>query len=243
MHRLVPRMGHLALVFAVLFAISSCAKNDTKENGDPKAKADPTGGEDLSTPEKTLEALKAAAASHDDSKLCAYFTPAAQKTLAAGMVMMGGFMQAMAKPQKEGEPQDAAEAEKNEERAEAIKALFEKHGLTEGNRPELKINFGDSKEQQDEQLRKVADPIKDHCGFFAEMIDLMREHGEHPDARLIEDNAKLEGLKVEGDTATAEFVQTRTPKGEDKGRERRSPIAFQNVDGKWLISEVPAFLN
>jgi hypothetical protein len=243
-NRIVSHFGQPALVLLLLVAVSGCGKTESeKTEAASDAKTDETSGEDLSTPEKTLAALKSAAASHDYSKMCAYFTPNAKKTLAAGMVMMGGFMQALDKSAQEDEPADPAEAAKNHKRAEAITALFEKHGLTEGNRAEVKINLNDSKEQQDEQLRKVADPIKDHCQFFAEMVKLMREHADDPDVQVIEDNAHMEGLKVEGDTAKAEFVQTRTPKGETKGSEKRSPMAFQKVDGKWLISEIPSFLN
>jgi hypothetical protein len=226
------------LVLALLIAISGCGKTAPQENHDAlDAKADArSGGEDLSTPEKTFEALKAASNAHDYSKMCGYFTPTAKKTLAAGMVMMGGFMQAMDQPQKEGEDQNP-EAEQNRKRAEAVKSLLEKHGLAEGNQPKVNIKLNDSKEAQEEEMRKLADPIKDYCQFFADFVKLMREHGTKPDAKMIEEDAHMEDLKVGGDTATAEFVQKRD------GSEKRSPIGFQKVDGKWLISEIPSFLN
>src|SRR5688572_20246988 len=52
------------------------------------------------TPEATHEAAKAAAAKHDYHALCRLLTPEAQEELAAGLVMVGQFMQALP-PEKE----------------------------------------------------------------------------------------------------------------------------------------------
>lgn len=235
----IPRLACSLLLSGMSLAFCGCG--EAEKTGDAnKTEADPnsTQGEELSTPEQTLAAVKAASKNGNDAKLCHYFTPTAQHDLAAGMVMMGSMMQAMsAKPTKDSKEYDKSLDEKDKKRSEALKALFKKHDLTEKNRPEIHIDLNDSKEKQQAELRKLAGPIKDHCQFFGDFVKVMRQFAETPDARMIEDNAKLENLKIDGGHATAEFVQSR------EGRERRSPIAFEKMDGQWLISEVPNLLN
>lgn len=239
MNRIFPLAIRVILVSGIGLALFGCGKTETTEDADKtEANVDSVKGEILSTPENTLAAAKAASKKGDDAKLCQYFTPTARQELAAGMVMMGGFMQAVIeKPTQNPKTEEKSIDEKDIKRAEAIKALFDKYELTKEKRPEININLNDSQEKQQEQMRKLADPIKDHCQFFADFVQLMRKYAESPDARMIEDNAKLENLKIDGDNATAEFVQSR------EGSERRSPIEFEKIGGQWLISEVPNLLN
>ncbi len=233
-------MGPVLLVVGLSFGLAGCGgsgDSKTAENGNGK-RAAKSESVDLSTPEATLAAAKKAAAAHDYRALCGYFTPTARKDLAAGMVMLGGMVQAMAKNVlKNPQAKDSPDTENAQKQAEAIKTLFEKYDLGEDNRTEIKINLNDSQEDQKKEMRKLADPIKDHCGFFADFVEVMRTHGDQPDAKMIEAEAQLDGLKTEGDEASAEFVQKRN------GKESRSPIAFQKIDGQWLISEVPNLLN
>ena len=67
-------------------------------------------------------------------------------------------------------------------------------------------------------------------------LDYVDSLKDKPDGRLMEADAQLKDLKIEGDQATAKFVQTRG------GKESSGPIAFQKKDGDWKISKVPPLM-
>jgi hypothetical protein len=216
------------LVPALLLFLAGCSSEGTGQESENKKDEKETSTPALETPEATLRAAQSAAASHDYPALCRLMTPSAREQMAAGLVALGGFLKAVSKG-KEKSPQAKL--------AEKIGEVFEKHGLNEKTIPRIRINGNASQEDQDRELRKLAGPVKDHCAFVADVLKTMREYGDRPDARLIEENARLEDLKVSGDTATATFVQSR------KGKESKSPIAFQKVEGSWKISKIPTWMN
>jgi hypothetical protein len=82
-------------------------------------------------------------------------------------------------------------------------------------------------------LKTMGEEISDPCVFVKDFIETMRSHGNNPDARIIEENARLENLTTTKDTAQAELVFLR------EGQEVRRTIGFQNVAGEWQISRVP----
>jgi hypothetical protein len=216
------------LVPALLLFLAGCSSGRTGRESENKKDEKGTGTPALETPEATLKAVQSAAAAHDYPALCQLLTPPAREQMAAGLVALGGLLKAMSKGDSEG-PQAKL--------AEKIGEVFEKHGLNEKTIPRIKINGNASQEDQDRELRKLAGPVKDQCAFIADVLKTMHEQGDKPDARLVEENARLEDLKVSGDTATATFVQSR------KGKESKSPIAFQKVEGGWKISRIPTWMN
>jgi hypothetical protein len=216
------------MVLAVLLFVAGCSSGETGKESENKKDEKGTGTSALESPEATLKAAQSAAASHDYPALCRLLTPTAREQMAAGLVALGGLLKAMNKGTAEGSQAKLAEK---------IGEVFEKHGLNEKTIPRIKINADASQEDQDKELRKLAGPVKDPCAFVADVLKAMHEHGDKPDGRLIEENARLEDLKVSGDTATATFVQSR------KGTESKSPIAFQKVEGGWKISRIPTWMN
>lgn len=232
----IPQLAsRAALLLGVSLCLFGCGHPETEET-DNESQADPHSiqAEDLSTPDKTLAAVKAAAGNRNDAKMCRYFTPPAQKDQAAFMVIYGIRMQIEA--ERSAKQLQEKSDPKEKQRAAAIRALFQKHNLTEGNFPQVSIDRTVSLDEQKKEWRKLAEPIADHCEFYADFIQLMRKFAETPDARMIEGNAELKNLQIDGDHAQAEFVQSR------EGRERRSSIEFEKIEGQWRISEVPNWL-
>jgi hypothetical protein len=216
------------LVPALLLFLAGWSSGGTGQKSENKKDREEIGTPALGTPEATLRAARSAAASHDYSALCRLMTPSARELLAAGLVVFGDFVKTVSKG-KENSPQAKL--------AEKIGEVFEKHGLNEKTIPRIRINRNASQEDQDREMRKLAGPVKDHFAFVADVLKTMHEYGGKPDARLIEENARIEDLKVSGDTATATFVQSR------KGKESKSPIVFQKVEGGWKISRIPMWMN
>lgn len=180
----------------------------------------------LATPEATLEAARAAAAKHDYAALCQLFTPGAQEDLAAGLVVVSRMVLA-SKADKEGAGPLRAK----------LREVLDKHGLSENNMPRIRIDAKATEEEQAREFRKLAAPIKDRCAFAVDVLGVLYRHGDKPGGRLIEESARLKDVKVEGDKATATFVQARG------GRESGGPVAFEKVGGEWKISKVPPLMN
>ncbi len=186
----------------------------------------------LTTPEATLEAAKAAAGQHDYQALCQLLTPQAQEDMAAGLVMVSRFLVQVAKPNEKGAGQDQAEKLK-----EKLREVLQKHGLNETAIPKIHIDAKASPEEQAKELRKLAAPIKDRGAFVTEALGVLHKYGDKPDGRLIEADARLKDVKIDGETATATFVQSRN------GRESGGPIAFEKAGGEWKISKIPPLMN
>jgi hypothetical protein len=214
------RCNQRLMVFGVALLLAGC--------GDKSSSSSTKG--DFSSPEATLATAKAAAADKDYRTFAACFTPEGQETMAAGFVMIGGMMQFMM-------TKDEENPEKGKASAAKIKTVLEDHGVVEGARPKITIELNADEETQNKALRKLAEPVKDKPAFIADFIAVMQEVGDKPDARIIESNATLKDVKIDGDTAKGTLVQTREKK------ESTSPIVFQKIDGAWKIREVPRLLN
>lgn len=185
------------------------------------------GSSQYATPEATFETAKSAVASEDYQAFCGCLTSEVRDEMAAGLVMVGGFMQMAGEM-----PMEGPDAEKAKDAAKKVKAIMEKHGLTEDSMAEISIDLNVSKEEQKKEMLKLVEPIEDRDAFVAELIPVLLETGEESDPKPIEQDAKLTDLKTEGDTATATVVQTR------EGKEKKGPIAFKKVDGEWKISDL-----
>jgi hypothetical protein len=207
----------LIVVGAMLF-LAGCGESSSTASGD------------FSSPEATLATAKAAAADKDYRTFAACFTPEGQETMAAGFVMIGGMMQFMME-------KDEDNPEKGKASAAKIKQVLESHGVTEGNRPKITLDMNADRESQNKELRKLSEPVKDKPAFIAEFLGVLSEVGDKPDARILESNAALKDLKIEGDTASGTLVQTRETK------ESTTPIVFRKVGQDWKIDDVQRLFN
>ena len=188
------------------------------------------GGSQYGTPEATSLAAKSALERGDYQAFCHCLTTEARDEMAAGLVMLGGFMQL-------GADGRGPEAEKARVRARKIRAVLERHGLNVQNTPKMSISLVAGKEEQKREMLKLVEPIKDRDALIADFIRVLIEASDKPDAKLIEPDARLVNLRTGTDTATATFAQTR------QGKEKTSPIEFKKVDGEWKISELPRLMN
>lgn len=231
-----PRLPILRVLPALVLAISAagCGASEPEGDGEKDTLLQSGTQPDLTTPEATLEAAKAASAAHDAPKLCQYFTPQAQETLAASAVALSRLMVSTS---GKGNGPAAGEDGPQTELVNALRELLETNNLTDETLPKIHIDGDADEEEQLREVRKLAAPIEDHCAFFADFMRVLRKHGNNPEGRLIEENAHLEDLTIDGDTAKATFVQSRD------GRETRDEIEFRRLDGQWKISRVPALFN
>ena len=78
-------------------------------------------------------------------------------------------------------------------------------------------------------LTELAAPIKDKPAFIGEMFGAIDEMSDGDSADMSFENATLKDLKVDGGTATATIVK-KVGDGE-----KSDPIAFEKVDGGWLV--------
>jgi hypothetical protein len=196
---------------------------------DPDAAPDQAAAD---SPEAVFAVAKKAAGERDWATFCGTLTEPAREEFAAGLVFISGFLAAT------GDSPDAGE--KDKQRAARLAESLKKHGADEGNRPEITIDANATEEEQRKELVKLAAPIKDRCAFIADVLGALSDPklADKPDAKLIEPSATLKDLKIEGDTATATFVQTR-----EGGEPDESPISFRKTDDGWKISQPPRMLN
>lgn len=200
-----------------------------------RAAGAPLGAE---TPEKLVERMRKSAEKKDFRELASCLAPEPRKELAQ-MIWMGATMmigmatsmgamaqdmgEAMAGDAKEGEPkaEKAPEKPKVDPKLEALAQRYDtvahKHGL-----PGLK----DEKEPEGDPaaLFEKIDAVE-VVGDFGALLDGIGEAtGEAAPAPPVP-AGKLEGLKIDGDKASAQLD------GE--------PITFVKIDGRWFIAELP----
>lgn len=211
------------------------------ENNRPAGNEESTPKKD-SSPEKTLAKVKSADAKREYEKFCQHFTEDAQQVFAGGLYVSCKNLKTIL-----DEP--GAQDEQDRVLVQAIDGLLRKHGLQkdleaivqDAAPPEqvVQTKGEQSKNQftiQQKILKAVGEQIKDPSGFVADCIKTIQENGRNSDARLFEDNARLENITIDNDRATAELVFTRDE------REFRRPVGLQNVSGEWKFSTVPDVL-
>ena len=188
------------------------------------------GQSQYSSPEQTLSTAKDAAMRHDYLALARCLSPDARDQTAASLVLLGSFITA-------GSNAPGPAAEQAKIRKEKLDAVYKKHGITAETLPKINLSFGATQEQQAKEIVKLAQPIKDREAFIADFFALMNEIGDQGGKKLFTDDARVDDLKIDGDTATATFVQTRD------GKTKSSPIAFKRLHGNWKIDKVPQLFN
>jgi hypothetical protein len=207
------------------------------------------------TPHAVFDAAKQAAAKDDWKEVFDCLTPKAQDMFTGLLVLIGSQMENLALAEATKNFKD-----KNEERdaimRKMIKAVFEpvikvyaKHGLTEkilkdlGGSEVIALLAPSEHKPDVAKLEKAfargARSVKDQAGFVSEWLHgwkkVMKTIGKADDSTMIElipKNARLEDVKVEGDTAKGKMVST---KG---GLEKREPVHFQKGAHGWRI-ELP----
>lgn len=185
------------------------------------------------TPEKLVERMRRSAETKDFRELASCLAPEPRKELAQmiwlGATMMIGMATTMGSMAEgmgealagaEGEAKAGADKPKTDPKLEALAKRYDdvakKHGL-----PGLKDE--DSSADPAEMFAKI-DAVE-VVGDFGALLDGIGEAtGEAPPAPPVP-AGKLEGLKIEGDKASASLD------GE--------PITFVKIDGRWFIAELP----
>jgi hypothetical protein len=119
------------------------------------------------------------------------------------------------------------------ERAEAIEPALRKHGVTQVAIDKVMPTEGSfSGDKLRSLMRKLAGIVKDRPAYYAEVMAAEEKHRAPlgPPAFL---EAKLEGVKIDGNRATGTVVR------KEGARERRGPAAFVKVGGGWRLDTAP----
>ncbi len=179
------------------------------------------------SPEAVFQTAKTATENQDWEKFCDCLTPESQDNL-AGMLVYGAMMvRSMSGMAAMAGPDKAREAE---EKMKPVMAVLERHGLDEQtlkeSQAETQRAVGGNRQ---EMIQKLVSPIKDRGKFVADMINAMREMGQQENATPFQSDARLEDVKIDGDSATGQIVQTKN------GVERKDGIRFQKISGRWKI--------
>jgi hypothetical protein len=178
------------------------------------------------SPEDVLAAAMKAVDKEDWRGFCLCLTEDSRVVMVGGMAQIGVFMKLSAN--------FPGTKEEDKARFKAIDDVLKKHGLTEEHFSKLsKEPMPKDKAGMQAALRKIGAPVKDRAAFVADMMKTMKslsKDGQSDFAAI--KSAKLEELKVEGDTAKGVIVTQVNEK------DKREPIEFRKVSGSWLI-EIP----
>lgn len=155
-----------------------------------------------SSPQATFEASKAAFKANDWKGVWDCYTPESLTPLAA-MLATGGSL---------GGREEAA-------------PVFEKHGVV---MPELDavtsaLRSGKSLDQVGKDLVKN---VRDKGQFIVDMNEALRDPDEDSPATVIEVDAQLRDVKIDGDSATGLVVS-------DDGNSM--PLTFKRIGGQWKM--------
>jgi hypothetical protein len=164
------------------------------------------------TPRAVFEAEQAALKKSDYKAVVALFTREGQKDLAVDLALMGLDLRA-----------GAAEDSKLKKKAKPVLDVLEKYGLTE--QATKKIKPPRSAKEAEAMHRAVEKLIEKPAAFAAAYMAAEEKAG------LIKkpSEAKLTGLKIEGNRAHAVVVET------IDGEEDKRPMAFAKVGEGWKL--------
>jgi hypothetical protein len=229
------RLTHLILLPAALFLTA------------PASAGDAPGGKVYKTPQAVFDALVQANKAGNWKQFCNRLTPESRDMVAGVLVLAGSDIKSSL---------DAAVAkEKDEDKRAFLKGMmkevfkpvteaYEKHGVTEkhlqktGGMMMLAFTGGD-RDKVKKLLSNAAKPVKDRTAFIDDLLSAMKKlekmFGKAKKGSAFDffpADAKLEDLKVEGDTAMGTLVGTK------KGVEKREPIHFKKYQGGWRV-ELP----
>ena len=216
-----PKAALLGLLMAAAIASAGCRTEAPAKSGDsPKAAHQAMETEDSiqggDSPEAVHQAICDAVPAEDWRKMAGCLSPETRERMAGFLLIMTGF------------------ATRNEEHAAALRELFKRHGIPIPEAP-LPVEGKEAPEEQSnfvmnagagELLKKALASIKDKAAFIAEMVPLINKmHGQ----QISYDTARLADLKIEGNKATAVRVINQD------GKERREPVEFRKIDGRWYV--------
>jgi ribosomal protein S20 len=199
------------------------------------------------TPQAAFDALVRANRAGKWKEFCNCLTPDSRDVLAGVLVLAGGDIKSSL---------DAVmNKEKDEEKKALLKTImktvmkpvmdaYEKHGITEkhleksGGMMSLLFTGGDA-EKVKKALTDAAKPVKRRTAFIDDLLTAIKKlektfgkGGKESALEFFPADAKLEGLKVTGDTAKGTLVGTK------KGVEKRDPIHFKKLQDGWRV-ELP----
>jgi len=189
------------------------------------------------SPQASFDAAKAALKAKDYEGFCNCLTPESHDMMAGGMIVMATMMKALGGLAALGGEEARQEFEA---KLKAITEVLDRHGVKED---QLKSMMGMSgsapPEDRSAVFAKLTAPIKDKPAFIGDIMKALESlEGEKPGGMgpgkpTDMFDGKLEGLKIEGDTASAKVVVTH------QGQTKRDPIGFRKVNGGWLIEIKP----
>jgi hypothetical protein len=196
-------------------------------NTTPTSPRDQTSQQLYKSPEDVFNVFMTAAEKDDWKAACECMTDETRDQLAAGLVLIAGFAEGFAK----------TEAEKA--RFKPLLDVLAKHlpapaQKEEKPKPANKFDTAGA-EDFEKAMMKSVEGIKDRNAFIADMMTVLKQVPDGGMANVSKSqllqykNAKVEELKIHGDTATGFAVAKRD------GQEARQPIGFKKVGEGWKI--------
>ncbi|MEQ8785758.1 MAG: hypothetical protein RIC55_05645 [Pirellulaceae bacterium] len=157
------------------------------------------GGGDYSTPEATFETAKAAGRAKDWKTMYDCYTPESLDTMAGMLALAGSFG------------------------GEKTAAVLEQHGVDKAGPGAMAAAMQAGKAPHDVGKDLVKN-VGDKSQFIADMQNAM-EQTRGTEAGQFAEDAKLEGLTIDGDSATARMVF----------EGKSMPLKFKNIGGDWKL--------
>jgi hypothetical protein len=180
------------------------------------------------TPEEVFSAAMAAGEKGDWKTVCGCITDESRDLMAAGLLLTTGFAEGFAK------------TEEDKAKFKSVHDVIAKHvpaPAQKAEKPKRTLEFGKTTAEDFEKAMLMAiAPIKDRNAFIVDMMAALKEMGSPLAGTSQMFQAKdiqLEGLKIQGDTATGFAV------GKRDGQEERVQLEFKKVGEGWKIDFRP----
>ncbi|NOY41298.1 MAG: hypothetical protein GXP26_05620 [Planctomycetes bacterium] len=183
--------------------------------------------DDFISPQVTFDTAKQSMVRGDYEMFCQCFSEEGLSLMAGSLRMMTGMIEW------------AGEQENADKRSiKMAKGLGRINRRYVESRPaaEIQLDLNASSEEFMDGVRKMAEPINDHPGYVAAVFKLLRANDNRPNKIKPMADAKLEGLKVEGESATAAMSGTFL-----EPRKSEEPITFRRIGLAWKIEQLGSF--
>ncbi len=202
----------VAVVSFSLLLVCGCG-SENKDASSEVGNEDTTSEVSYDSPQAVFDAAKASVDKDDWSAFCMCLEPDSRDKLAAIFAMMSSFDLAFS-----GEKGD-----EGKKQADAIKAVFAKHGITD----KMLEDDPEPTGTAEDAMMDFIKPIKDRKAFVADMGKVVG--GELKGRFPIQGETKLSDVKEDGETASG----TMTFKVGDE--DKTDTIEFKKGDGGWSI--------
>jgi hypothetical protein len=211
------------MLVALVTMPAGCSKSPINNDESPTRKDEPQQPTGYQRPEEVFSAFMAAGAKEDWKTMCECLTDDSRDKMAVGLVLVVAIGKSFATT-----PEQKA-------KFKLVDDVLAKHGIPLSQKQGPASPPSKDPKNFEKDMMKVLDLVKDRNAFIADMLVAFKQMSDDPQQKnpvggdFDFKEVKLEDVKIQGDSATANAV------AKHGNKEARQPVNFKKAGGGWKI--------